>query len=61
MESEFKTINEWEQELNIKILDPDGFDRTDRDLYSKRFTRKDFERRAMHCTCMVGMSNLRQF
>ena len=37
------TIGEWEKIFNVKILDPDGFDRTDRYLREREFTREEFE------------------
>jgi len=38
-----KTIAEWSKDFNVKVLDPDGFDRTDRYLHEKVFTRAEFE------------------
>ena len=53
MESELRmTIPGWEKATNIKILDPDGFDRKDRKLYSKLFTRREFLDGAMSSTIM---------
>lgn len=45
-----KTIKEWEKEYDFRILDPDGFDRSDPNLYSKQFTREEFEKKAVSCT-----------
>lgn len=39
-----RTIEEWSKEFNVTILDPDGFDRTDRHLYDRHFTKDEFER-----------------
>jgi hypothetical protein len=49
--NELKTISEWEKETcniggrksKVRILDPDGFDRRDPDLYKRLFTREEFE------------------
>ena len=38
-----KTIEEWSEEYEIEILDPDGFDRSDPDLMNKKFTKKEFK------------------
>jgi uncharacterized phage protein (TIGR01671 family) len=45
-----KTIGEWAKELGIKILDPDGFCRTDPNLMTKLITKKEFERGILECT-----------
>jgi len=45
-----RTIPEWEKEFKVKIYDPDGFDRKDRDLYKRLFTREEFERGMMRST-----------
>jgi hypothetical protein len=40
-----KTLNEWELEfenLNLHIMDPDGFDRKNLNLYSEKFTLSQF-------------------
>jgi len=37
-----KTIHEWEDELGFWVLDPDGFDRTDKDLFKRKFTKEEF-------------------
>ncbi|CAM3792364.1 hypothetical protein ALPO108162_06115 [Alicyclobacillus pomorum] len=47
-----KTIHEWEKELNIKLLDLDGFDVRDDQLFTRLFTRKEFEKSAAECTIM---------
>jgi hypothetical protein len=38
-----KTIEEWSKEYGIKVLDPDGFDRSDPNLMNEKFTKKEFE------------------
>ena len=40
------TIKEWEEIKRIRIVDPDGFDRIDKDLYNKQFTEKEFDNRS---------------
>ncbi len=42
-----RTINEWEKEFKVKIYDPDGFDRTDKDLYKQLFTKEEFQKGMM--------------
>lgn len=41
-EFEKKTINEWCDRHNIIMLDPDGFDRTDPELFERKFTEQEF-------------------
>lgn len=41
--AEKKTIEKWEEEYNLTILDPDGFDRDNPNLYEKKMTRQEFE------------------
>lgn len=48
--SEKKTIQEWEQEYGIYIMDIDGFDSQDPKLYERLFTRQEFEQSAAQCT-----------
>ena len=50
MTEEKKTIPEWEEEYGVDILDPDGFDRSDPNLYEKKFTKEEFEEGLMYCT-----------
>lgn len=45
-----KTIKEWEDYFNFLVLDPDGFDRTDPDLYKRKFKQRDFYERSLSCT-----------
>ena len=45
-----KTIAEWEKIFNLKILDHDGFDRTDRYLMEREFTKEEFEQGMMRST-----------
>ncbi len=48
--SDLRTINEWEKEFNVKILDPDGFDRMDKKLYERLFTKEQFNKALFTCT-----------
>ena len=50
---EKKTIEEWEEELKIEILDPDGFDRKDPNLYNKKFTEEEFREKMVYSTIKV--------
>jgi hypothetical protein len=38
------TIEDWSKKLGVQILDPDGFDRTDHDLYYRLFTEEEFRK-----------------
>ena len=48
-----KTIPEWEEVLKVKILDPDGFDRTDPLLYERGFTKEEFEEGLVQSTIQL--------
>jgi len=50
--SELKTIREWEQEYQILILDVDGFDVNDSQLYNRLFSRREFEQAVAECTIL---------
>lgn len=56
MSAELKTLKEWEKTRNVKIMDYDGFDRTDRNLFEKLFTQEEFDDGAMRCTCQFSIS-----
>jgi hypothetical protein len=45
-----KTINEWGKFYGIRVLDPDGFDRSDPNLYTKLFTKEEFKKGLPFCT-----------
>ena len=45
--AERKTISQWEEIFNIRIIDPDGFDRSDPKLRERKFTREEFEKGMM--------------
>ena len=47
---EKKTLNEWADLENIEILDPDGFDRTDAQLFERLFTKEEFDKGIIFCT-----------
>jgi hypothetical protein len=53
---ERKTIKEWEPIFQVEIYDPDGFDRTDPDLYSRKFTREEFEQGMLMSTCISKLT-----
>lgn len=40
----YKTINEWEEIFEVKVIDPDGFDRTNPNLFEETFTKEEFEK-----------------
>ena len=50
------TITEWEKLMDLEIIDPDGFDRTDADLYKRLMDKETFLFGAMGST--VGAHNL---
>jgi hypothetical protein len=56
-----KTIAEWEKEFGVVILDADGFDRTDKKLYERKFTAGDFEFRLMNCTIQPSMKFYKKY
>lgn len=37
-----RTIRQWEKLLDVRVLDPDGFNRRDPHLYQRRFSRQQF-------------------
>jgi hypothetical protein len=58
-----RTFQEWNEEYienypnagyNFYVLDPDGFDRESPDFYTRRYSREEFESRAMSSTCMIA-------
>lgn len=55
MSAVLKTSNEWLQEpqfKNIKVLDPDGWDRTNFEVsWSEKITLEEFEQRLWVSTC----------
>ena len=55
-EEKLKTIQEWAKEDGYKIIDPDGFDRTDPELMTKKITKKEFNRGVPLCT-VVGIND----
>ena len=52
-EPEKKTINEWASIDGIIIVDPDGFDRSDLDLFNRLYTRSEYEEGIMLCSIMM--------
>jgi len=55
---ELKTINQWEKELGVEIINPDGFDRSDAKLYERLFTKEEFQKALMYCTININLSNI---
>ncbi len=47
---ELKTLNEWAIEYDVRIIDPDGFDRKDPYLLSKLISREEFEKGLPLCS-----------
>lgn len=57
MENEVKLkIEEWELLVQVKILDPDGFDRTNPNLFNEKFTYKEFKK-AMYLSTQKSMTH----
>ena len=56
MKNEVKTLQEWAKLDGIKILDPDGFDRTDMQLMERKFTKEEYQAGIMMCT-IEGLTN----
>lgn len=48
-----KTLEQWAVQKGIEILDPDGFDRTDPDLYTRKMAEKEFEKSVGYSTIVV--------
>jgi hypothetical protein len=48
-----KTIGEWAEIYGVQILDPDGWDRTDPELWTREITEKEFNKGIVFCTIMV--------
>jgi|AntRauTorcE11898_2_1112593.scaffolds.fasta_scaffold01810_10 hypothetical protein len=48
-----KTLEEWAVQKGIEILDPDGFDRADPDLYTRKRTEEEFEKGVGYSTIVV--------
>ena len=46
---EKKTLNEWADLENIEILAPDGFDRSDAQLFERLFTKEEFNKGIIFC------------
>jgi len=54
-----KTITEWEKETGVKILDPDGFDRSNPNLYDLEFTKEEFIKGVLGSTIESKWGNCR--
>jgi len=48
-----KTIEDWSKEYGIEMMDPDGFDRKDPELFNRKFTREQFNKAVGRCTIQV--------
>lgn len=58
---EFLLPMEWEEKLDVKILDPDGWLFACGDLAPKNYkeiiTREEFEKRMLHSTVQIGFNS----
>jgi len=48
-----KTLTQWAEDIGVRILDPDGFDRTQPDLMEKLFTKEEFNAGIGQCTVKI--------
>jgi len=53
MKAETKTLQEWADIDGLIIYDPDGFDRSDPEIMSRKFTRQEYDAGIMLCS-IVG-------
>lgn len=57
-----RTPSEWERILDIKIMDPDGWDRKNfSESWSKEITRDEFKLRAMSSSTMAHSQYLTEW
>ena len=49
-----KSIIDWAYDEGYKILDPDGFDRTEMDVMTKLRTKEEFDKGFGNCT-IIGI------
>ena len=49
MSEETKTLREWAASDCIRIIEPDGFDRSDPNLMERQFTHAEYEAGIMYC------------
>jgi hypothetical protein len=50
-----KTILEWCKIKNVKLYDPDGFDRTDMNLFENKYTEEEFDYGIIFSTCAIKL------
>jgi hypothetical protein len=53
MSIELKTINEWADLDGIIIIDADGFDRSDPDLFEKKISYEEYSKGILFCTIVM--------
>jgi hypothetical protein len=56
-----KTLQEWADLDGVKILDPDGFDRTDPELWERQFTKEEFMRGIANCTIRCSVETIKRW
>ena len=59
-EMELHTIEEWADMEGVKVLDPDGFDRSDPELWEKKYTKSEFDNRLVYCTIEYTMREAKE-
>ncbi len=54
IDKKLRTSDEWQKEVQVEVLDPDGWDRGNfrYSWYEELITQKEFERRCLSSTCM---------
>lgn len=58
MEEERKTIAQWGKETGMIVIDPDGFDRTDMQLFERLFTKAEFTEGAIMSSCIIDIRKI---
>jgi hypothetical protein len=53
-----KLISSWEKIFDIKILDPDGWDKTDPYLRKRYYTQEEFEIASCYSTCEFDIESV---
>lgn len=54
------TIHEWEWITGITVLDPDGFDRKDPNLYERLFTHQEFKEGLIRSTIQMPHHSMKE-
>lgn len=60
MGDERKTLAGWGKEYGIRVVNPDGFDRKDPQLWTRLYTQAEWEEGYPTCTVMIRRANMRR-